>query len=58
MNHTKAALGILLKRALSNLQWELIAPTIPDAPAGGRPQKATSRELVNAVLYFLRAGSA
>ncbi|WP_419827562.1 hypothetical protein [Sphingomonas sp.] len=28
---------------------------IPGARAGGRPRKATSRELVNAVLYFLRA---
>lgn len=36
----------------------LIAPLIPDARAGGRPRKATSRKLVNAVLYFLRAGAA
>ena len=39
---------------LTDTQWELI----PDARAGGRPRKATSRELVNAVLYFLRSGSA
>ena len=43
---------------LTDTQWELIAPMIPDARVGGRPRKATSRELVNAVLYFLRAGSA
>ena len=43
---------------LTDTQWELIAPMIPDARAGGRPRKATSRELVNAVLYFLRAGAA
>ena len=43
---------------LTDGQWDLIAPMIPDARLGGRPRKATSRELVNAVLYFLRAGSA
>jgi len=39
-------------------QWDLIAPLIPEAQAGGRPRKATSRELVDAILYFLRAGMA
>ena len=43
---------------LTDTQWELIAPMIPNARTGGRPRKATSRELVDAVLYFLRAGSA
>ena len=43
---------------LTDVQWELIAPMIPGARTGGRPRKATSRELVDAILYFLRAGSA
>ena len=43
---------------LTDVQWELIAPMIPDARAGGRPRKATSRELIYAILYFLRAGVA
>ena len=43
---------------LTDTQWELIAPMIPHARAGGRPRKATPRELVDAILYFLRAGSA
>ena len=43
---------------LSDGQWELIAPFIPGAIPGGRPRKATTRELVNAILYFLRAGMA
>lgn len=34
----------------------MIGPMIPDARAGGRPRKTTSRELVDAILYFLRAG--
>ncbi len=43
---------------LSETQWALIAPLIPEAEPGGRPRKTTSRELVNAILYFLRAGMA
>ena len=43
---------------LTDAQWDMIAPMISDARTGGRPRKATSRELVNAVLYFLRAGAA
>jgi putative transposase len=43
---------------LTDVQWELIAPMIPDARARGRPRKATSRELIDAILYFLRAGVA
>src|SRR3712207_306117 len=43
---------------LTDTQWGLIAPMIPEAEPGGRPRKASSRELVNAILYFLRAGMA
>src|SRR5918911_5494196 len=43
---------------LTDTQWALIAPLIPEAQPDGRPRKATSRELVNAILYFLRAGMA
>ena len=43
---------------LSDGQWALIAPMIPQAEPGGRPRKAPTRELVNAILYFLRAGAA
>jgi transposase len=43
---------------LTDTQWALIAPLIPEAEPGGRPRKSTSRELVNAILYFLRAGMA
>ncbi|MFG1479638.1 transposase [Xanthobacter sp. V4C-4] len=42
----------------TDTQWDLIAPMIPDARAGGRPRKATSRERVDAILYVLRAGMA
>jgi transposase len=41
---------------LTEAQWAVIAPLVPDAEPGGRPRKASSRELVNAILYALRAG--
>ena len=41
---------------LSEAQWAAIAPLVPEAKPGGRPRKASSRELVNAILYALRAG--
>ena len=43
---------------LTDAQWEVLAPRIPDARSGGRPRKATSRELVDAILYFLRTSVA
>src|SRR5829696_7438068 len=39
-------------------KWALIAPLIPEAEPGGRPRKAATRELVDAIFYFLRAGMA
>jgi transposase len=43
---------------LTDGQWALIAPLIPEAEPGGRPRMAPTRELVDAILYFLRAGLA
>lgn len=43
---------------LTDAQWAAIAPTIPDARPGGRPRKADKREIVDAILYLLRAGCA
>ena len=43
---------------LTDLQWSAIAPMIPDAAPGGRPRKASKREIVEAILYLLRAGCA
>ena len=41
---------------LSDGQWALIEPMIPLAAPGARPRKAATRDLVDAILYFLRAG--
>ena len=43
---------------LSDSQWAMLAPMIPEAEPGGRPRKADKREIVEAILYFLRAGCA
>jgi transposase len=41
---------------LTNGQWSVIEPMIPDAAPGGRPRRAPKREIVEAILYLLRAG--
>lgn len=41
---------------LTETQWAMLAPMIPDASRGGRPRKAEKREIVEAILYVLRAG--
>ena len=43
---------------LTDSQWAAIAPIIPDARPGGRPRRADKREIVDAILYLLRAGCA
>lgn len=43
---------------LTDKQWAILEPLIPDAKPGGRPRKAEKRRIVEAILYQLRAGSA
>ena len=43
---------------LSQEQWDLIEPWIPEAKPGGRPRKVDMREVINAILYVLRGGCA
>jgi transposase len=43
---------------LTDGQWAAIAPMIPEAAPGGRPRKADKREIVEAILYALRASCA
>ncbi|MBW8271526.1 IS5 family transposase [Caldovatus aquaticus] len=43
---------------LTDAQWAAIAELVPQARPGGRPRRASSRELVNAILYVLRGGMA
>ncbi len=41
---------------LSDGQWGLFEAMIPAAQPSGRPCKAATRDLVDAILYFLRSG--
>jgi transposase len=41
---------------LTDAQWALIEPRIPDARPGGRPRKTDPRDVFDAILYILRTG--
>ncbi|MBF8189789.1 IS5 family transposase [Nonomuraea sp. K274] len=41
---------------LTDEQWELIEPLLPEPNTGGRPEKHPRREIVNAILYVVRSG--
>ncbi|MFC5163104.1 IS5 family transposase [Nonomuraea angiospora] len=41
---------------LTDAQWELIEPLLPEPDTGGRPEKHPRREIVNAILYVVRSG--
>jgi putative transposase len=43
---------------LSDEEWEILEPLIPDAKPGGRPRAHETRELLNAIFYVLRGGCA
>jgi putative transposase len=43
---------------LTDAQWALLAPLIPQPKPDGRPAVHPRRELVDAMLYWLRAGCA
>jgi len=43
---------------LTDAQWQVLAPLIPAPKPGGRPATHQRRELVNAMLYWLRSGCA
>lgn len=43
---------------LTDAQWRILAPLIPAPKPGGRPAVHQRRELLNAMLYWLRAGCA
>jgi len=41
---------------LTEEQWKLVEPFLPDAKAGGRPRKTDLREVLNALFYLVRSG--
>jgi len=43
---------------LTDKEWALIAPYVPAARPGGRPEKYPKREILDAIFYILRGGCA
>ena len=43
---------------LSDEEWEILRPLVPEAKPGGRPRAHETRELSNAIFYVLRGGCA
>jgi putative transposase len=41
---------------LNDIAWQMLAPLIPAAKPGGRPEVYPKWEIVNAILYVLRTG--
>jgi putative transposase len=41
---------------LTDEQWKLVEPFLPDAKPGGRPRKTDLREVLNALFYVVRSG--
>jgi transposase len=41
---------------LTDIQWELLRPLLPEAKPGGRPREADLREVMNTLLYQDRTG--
>jgi putative transposase len=43
---------------LSDEEWEVLRPLVPEAKPGGRPRAHETRELLDAIFYVLRGGCA
>jgi transposase len=43
---------------LSDQEWQILEPLLPEAKPGGRPRVHHSRELLDAIFYVVRGGCA
>jgi len=43
---------------LTDTEWNVISPLLPEAKKGGRPRKTSLRHVVNAIFYVNRGGCA
>ena len=43
---------------LTDHEWALIEPYVPQAKAGGRPEQYPKREILNGIFYIVRGGCA
>ena len=41
---------------ITDAEWAVLGPLIPDATPGGRPRKTDMRSAMNAILFLLRTG--
>ncbi len=43
---------------LSDEEWEILKPHVPEATPGGRPRAHRTREILDAIFYVVRGGCA
>jgi putative transposase len=43
---------------LSDDEWEILRPLVPEAKPGGRPRAHQTREILNTIFYVVRGGCA
>lgn len=48
--------GLRYETDLTDAEWALIAPMMPEAAMTGRPRKWSLREILNAIFYVMRGG--
>ena len=41
---------------VSDAEWDVVSPLLPDAKHGGRPRTTDLRDIVNAIFYVSRSG--
>ena len=50
--------GLRYETDLTDAEWALIKPLLPEPRARGRPRRWSTREILNAIFYVLRGGIA
>src|SRR3954452_9042613 len=50
--------GLRYETDLTDAEWALLAPLMPEASERGRPREWPFREVMNAIFYVLRGGVA
>src|ERR671912_2832845 len=50
--------GLRYETDLTDAEWALIEPLLPEPRARGRPRRWSTREILNAIFYVLRGGIA
>ena len=50
--------GLRYETDLTDAEWAVIEPLMPEPSERGRPQKWSPREIMNAIFYVLRGGVA